>query len=99
MEVPTPPSVLETLARLRYELQLELAGLAERRSGLEDELEALGHKIEATRRQLELVEATEEQLAAQGRGQRAIEQGGAGGSTQVSGSARLQALSEPVCFA
>jgi hypothetical protein len=40
----------------------------EKRSGLERELEALDKDIESKRRMLELVEATEEQLAAQGGG-------------------------------
>jgi phage shock protein A len=94
MEVPTPTSGPEALAQLRRELQDELEGLVQKRSGLEDELEALGKDIESTRRQLQLLEATEEELAAQGRGERAIEQDRAGGSTHVSGWVRLQALSE-----
>jgi hypothetical protein len=58
--------------------------LEEERSGLDRKLEALIEKIESKRRQLELVEATEEQLAAQERDQR-VQGEGPGASTQVRG--------------
>jgi hypothetical protein len=47
------------------------------------ELERLGKAMDSTRRMLELVEATEEQLAAQGRGQPGLERGGPGASMEV----------------
>jgi hypothetical protein len=79
-----PASVLEELAQLRRrELQGELGGLVEKRSGLERELEALGKDIESKLRMLELVEATEEQVVAQGQEQRAIEEQGPGASSHV----------------
>jgi chromosome segregation ATPase len=84
MEVATPTSVLKTLAELRRELQGELEGLAEKRSRLERELGVVDKDIEAKRRMLELVEATEEQLEAQRREQ---PEDGLGASTQVRGSA------------
>jgi hypothetical protein len=96
MDVPTSTTGLEALAELRRELQGELEGLVERRSGLERELEGLDKDIESKRRMLELVEATEEQLAAQGGGQRSTEGDGPGASTQVRGSAKLEDISEPV---
>jgi hypothetical protein len=64
--------VLEALAELRRELQGELEGLAEKRLGLERELEAVDTGIESKHRMMELVEATEEQLAAQGSDQPGI---------------------------
>jgi chromosome segregation ATPase len=66
--VPRPARALEALAVLRLELQGELEGLEERRPEVERELEGLGKDIESKRRMLELVEATEEELATQGRG-------------------------------
>jgi hypothetical protein len=84
--------VFKSLAQLRRELEGVLMGLVEKRSGLEGGPEVLDKDIESTRRQLELVQATAEHLAAQGRGQRAIERGGPGASTQVRGVAKLQIL-------
>jgi hypothetical protein len=95
MDVPTPASVLEALAKERRELQGELDGLAKKRSGLERELEGVDKDIESTRRQLELVEATEEQLAAQGREQQATDADGAS-STQVRRSTEKLQNNEPV---
>jgi hypothetical protein len=69
MDVPVPDSVLSELRELRRELQGEPEGPEDWRSGLDDE---------ARQRMLELVEATEEQLAAQ-------EPGPPGASTQVRG--------------
>jgi hypothetical protein len=91
MEVPTLTSVLETLARLRRELQGELEKLVEKRSELELEPE-LDVMIESTRRQLELVQTTEEQLAAQAsaQAQPAAEEGGPGESTQIRSLAKLR---------
>jgi hypothetical protein len=83
MDVVPPISVREALAKLRQKLQGKLEGLVEKRSGLERELEVLGKDIESTRRMLELVETTEEQLAAQGQEHRAVEEQGPGPSTQV----------------
>jgi phage shock protein A len=85
-------TTLEALAELREwlrggleSLETERSGLEEERSGLDQKLEALIEKIESKRRQLELVEATEEQLAAQERDQRALQGKGPGASTQVRG--------------
>jgi hypothetical protein len=86
MEVLTPGPVLKTLAELRRELQGELEGLVEKRSGLEMELEALDKDIESKRRMLELVESTEKQLAAPSKPD--LEGDGPGASTQVRGSAK-----------
>jgi hypothetical protein len=70
--------VPEALAKLRRELEGELEGLARKRS-VGTEVEALDKDIESTHRQLELLEVTEEQLAAQGLlGQPAIEAGASG---------------------
>jgi hypothetical protein len=96
MEVLTPTSVLEALADLRRELQGELGALVQKRTGLERELETLDKDIESKRRMLELVEATEEQLATQGQGHQDLEGRGPRASTQVRGSVRLQDLSEQV---
>jgi predicted nucleic acid-binding Zn-ribbon protein len=98
MEVHTPTSVLEALAKARRDLRGELEGLVERQSGvnseleglverqlgLERELEGLRKDIESRRRMLELVEATEEQLVAQAE-RPALEGGGLGTSAQVRG--------------
>jgi hypothetical protein len=89
MDVIDPTGELEALTKLQQELQDELEGLVEKQWALESQLEVFGKGIESTRRQLELVTATKEQLAAQGREQRAIEGGGSGASTQVRGSAKL----------
>jgi hypothetical protein len=62
------------LGELREQLLSELAKLADKRKDLEAQREALGEElkgvdveVEATRRMLGLVEATEQQLADQGR--------------------------------
>jgi predicted nucleic acid-binding Zn-ribbon protein len=68
MEVPEPVSVLEALAEVWRELEDELKGLEERKSGLERELEVVGKKIKSTYRKLDLVAITEDQLWAQGPG-------------------------------
>jgi hypothetical protein len=83
MDVSVPAGVLESLRKLRVELLVEAQALVVRRSGLLKELQAVGKIIESRRRMLELVEATERQLAAQQRGRRAIEGGGPGAGTQV----------------
>jgi hypothetical protein len=85
VEEPTPASVLESLVELRQELRGELEGLLEKRGGLERELEGLDKEIESKGRMLELVEATEEQLAAQGLGHQASEEGAPGAGMQVRG--------------
>jgi hypothetical protein len=71
------------LAKLWAELQGELGELLGRRSAPEGKEDVLDEEIENKRRELELVEATEEQLAAQEGGQRAIEGNGPGASTEV----------------
>jgi phage shock protein A len=86
MDVPVPESVISTLRKLRSELQDELTELWAKHSELQTELEALGDKIDSTRRALELVEATEEQIAAQEAGHEDHE-AGPGASTQVRGLA------------
>jgi hypothetical protein len=75
--------VVSALGELRLRLQGELEGLGESRLELERELGALVKEIESKQRVLELVEATERQLAGQGRRQQDLEGGGAGASTQV----------------
>jgi hypothetical protein len=64
---------LALLATEREDLRRELAELTDKRKGLEAQREALGEElkgvdveIEATQRMLGLVEATEQQLTAQG---------------------------------
>jgi hypothetical protein len=64
---------LAALADVREQLLSELAKLMDKRKSLEVQMEALGEElkgvdveVEATRRMLELVEATEQQLAGQG---------------------------------
>jgi peptidoglycan hydrolase CwlO-like protein len=88
MDVPVPESVLSTLRELRSELQDELTELLAKHSELQTELEALGDKIESTQRALELVEATEEQLAAQEAKYQEDEGNGPGASRQVRGLAK-----------
>jgi hypothetical protein len=90
MDVPVPDSLRSALGELRKELQGELGALVERRSGLEIEMQALDQEIETKQRALELVEATERQLAGQGRGQPDVEGAGPGASTQVRGSGIVQ---------
>jgi hypothetical protein len=95
MDVPVPASVLSELVELRSELQGELEGLVEKRTGLEAELQAVGKEIEAKQRALELVEATEKQLADQGRGQQGLDGSEPGASAQVRGQAEIaQYISE-----
>jgi hypothetical protein len=96
MELPTHSRVFEAVAKLRRELQLEVEALAKRRSALEIKLEALDKDLKLKRRQLELVEATEGQLTAQGLGQRVFEGEGPGASTQVRGSAMAK-LQPDIC--
>jgi hypothetical protein len=92
MAAPVPQSVRSALTKLRKDLKHELAGLVERRSGLERELQAVGLDIESKQRALELVEASERQLEGQAGGQ-----GGSEAGAQVRGSATmLQDLSESV---
>jgi hypothetical protein len=95
MEAPVPDTVLSALDELRRKLRGELEGLVEKRSGLEQELKGLGEAIEAKQRMLELLEATERQLAGQGRGQPDLQAGGPAASTQVRGSAKLQDIGKP----
>jgi predicted nucleic acid-binding Zn-ribbon protein len=84
MDVATPTAAPQALAQLRRDLQGELEGLVEKRSGLARELEALDESIERIQRQVAVVEATE-QLAAQERGQRSIEGGGPEAVAEVRG--------------
>jgi predicted nucleic acid-binding Zn-ribbon protein len=91
MELPVPENVLSALGELRVELRGELEALVQKQSGLETELQALGKEIESKQRALQAVEATERQLAGQGRGQSEYE-GGPGASTQVRGLNNLQDL-------
>jgi hypothetical protein len=83
--------VLLALDKLRQGLQEELGKIVERRSRLEieGELEALDAEIKSKQRALELVEATERQLAGQVGGQPGVEGGGPGASTQVRNSASM----------
>jgi predicted nucleic acid-binding Zn-ribbon protein len=83
MDVARSTIVVQALAELRRDLQDELKELLEKRSGLERELKALDKHVEFKRRQLELVEDTEEQLVAQGPGQRGTEGDGPEASSQV----------------
>jgi hypothetical protein len=69
MEAPISESVLSALGELRGSLHGELQRLLEKKSGLEGELQAVGQEIESKQRALELVKATERQLAGQGRAQ------------------------------
>jgi hypothetical protein len=92
MEMPVPERVLSALGDLRWQLRRELDGLVEKRSPLERErlrldgqLQALNEEIEPRQRALELLEATERQLAGQGRGQPDVAGRGPGASTQVRG--------------
>jgi hypothetical protein len=96
MDLPAPTRVLEALAKVHRGLLSELEGLAEKRTGLEKQLEAVDTEVKFKRRQLELVEATQEQLAAQGPGQRAIEGDGPGASSQVRASANLEDISNSI---
>jgi hypothetical protein len=97
MDVPVPESALSALGTLRTELQGELAGLVERRSGLEQELQALSLEIESKQGALELVEASERQLVGQERGKGVTEEDDTGASVQVGDSATLlQDTSESV---
>jgi septal ring factor EnvC (AmiA/AmiB activator) len=81
-EVKVPDSVLSALDELQWKLEDELEGLVKKRSGLEEELQAVGKEIAAKHRALELVEATQRQLAEQERGQPHIEAGGQEASTE-----------------
>jgi hypothetical protein len=67
MEVPVPQSAVSALGELRRELQGELQGIVARQaqSGQEGEPHALSKEIESKQRALDLVEATELQLAEQ----------------------------------
>jgi hypothetical protein len=95
--VPEPDSVFSELAELRRELQEKLQWLVEKRPGLERELQALDEQVDYTRRQLELLEATERQLEGQGRGQPGMEGGASGPSTQVRrGEQVAEDIVEPV---
>jgi hypothetical protein len=67
-QMNVPASALSELGEVRRELQGELEKLVETRAGLEGELHALGKEDEAKQREIELVEATERQLAGQGAG-------------------------------
>jgi uncharacterized protein involved in exopolysaccharide biosynthesis len=87
MEEPLWARGLEALAELRGKLEGELQTLLKRRPGLARKLEALNTELASMRRQLELVEAKEKQLAAHWRDRPAIEGWGPRPSTQVRGSA------------
>jgi hypothetical protein len=92
-----PGSVLLALGELRRELQVELRGLQQRQSALDCQLRVVSNDIEFRRRRLDIVVATEtqlafqrlateRQLAHQRLAQPNLERGGPGPSTQVSGS-------------
>jgi chromosome segregation ATPase len=73
MEAAEGGGGLALFAELREQLSRELIKLADKRVRIEAQLEALPKElkaldveVEATRRMLELVEATEQQLAGQG---------------------------------
>jgi hypothetical protein len=83
IDLRTRTSVVEALGKLRRELQLELEGLVALRTGLGRNLEELNKDIDLKRHMLELVNATEVQLEAQGRGQQATEGEGPRASTQA----------------
>jgi hypothetical protein len=83
-----PAILLSELGELRRELQGELEGLVEKRSEVEEELQALGKEIEAKQRELGLVKATVQQLVAQELRQQELEGDGPGASKQVRGSRR-----------
>jgi hypothetical protein len=90
MDAPVPQSVRSALTKLRKDLQHELSALVVRRSGLEMELQVLTIKVESKQRALELVEASERQLAGQGSGK-----DDSGASVRVRASATmLEDLSE-----
>jgi chromosome segregation ATPase len=88
MDVPVPETVLSALGGLRRELQGQLEALVQRRSELETEVQALGKEIESKQYALEVVEATERQLAGQRRGQPEYEGREPGASMQVWASAK-----------
>jgi hypothetical protein len=91
MDVPVPDSVLSALRKLRRELRAKLDGLLTTRSTWEKELEsklqAVNQEIEFKQRMLDLVTATEMQLAGWGG---VPDLGGAEpeASTQVRGDSR-----------
>jgi hypothetical protein len=87
MEEPSWASGLNALAELRGQLEGELRTLLTRRPILLKELEALEKDLESTRRQLKLVEATEEQVTAEWRERPAIEGWASKPRGQVRGSA------------
>jgi hypothetical protein len=64
-----PDKALSTLGELRRHLEWELNRLRERQLEAERTLQAVGKDIEYTQGLLELVEATQRQLAEQGRGE------------------------------
>jgi hypothetical protein len=95
-EPPSWISGLKALAELRKELEKEQRALLRRRSGLEKELKTLDTELASTRRQLELVQATEKLLAAQWEGRPAIEEWGPNPSTQVRAPPSRRHISDPV---
>jgi hypothetical protein len=82
MDVPVLERVLAELAKLRRELQgePELEALCDWRRGLD---------AESRQRVLEILEATENQLADEGRGQQGLDGSEPGASAQVRGSAKI----------
>jgi hypothetical protein len=92
MEAPVTQSVRAALSQLRRDLLGELVGL-------EQEMQALRIKVAATRRALELVEATERQLAAQEeRRQGDMEESASGASAQVRGLSHTAARTQDCPF-
>jgi hypothetical protein len=88
MDSPMPASVLSALAKLRGEVEGEL----EKGLGAESGTKLKENDMESRRRVLELVAATEKQLAAQGQGWQGTEEEGPGASMEVragEGSAQL----------
>jgi Ribonuclease G/E len=89
MDLPVPDRVHSAVRKLRKELEGEVQGLIVRRAGLERELQEVVKDLDSRQRMLELVKATETQLAGQGPGQRDVEGGRSGGGTQVRGFCML----------
>jgi hypothetical protein len=77
--------MLEALGKLRRELQDKLQDTYDTMGGREGDAELIAEMIESKKRVLDLVEVTEQQLAAKGAGQQAVEKEGPGASSQVRG--------------
>jgi seryl-tRNA synthetase len=94
MDVLVPDPTGAQLGWLRRRLQRELEGLVAKREGLEKDLQELCEEIDSKQHALELVEATEMQLAEQERAHSDLKgsSSGAASSTQVRVSARMVPL-------